>query len=259
MNKKPSQRDQQFQISPNAALKVAAYFRSPQYCRHNCRRQEHLATLGLELDSKSVLELGAGVGDHTTFFLDRGCTVTSVEPRIENYRLFEDSMNSLARAGYERVARHRLVLCAIESLETVVDGTYDVVYCYGLLYHLANPDAALKLIAKRCDDILLLETCVSFGDHEAINNLPEENADPTQSVFGIGCRPTRPWIFNRLRKLFSYVYVPRSQPTHEEFPIDWTNPNPSSHSLARAVFIATRRPLLNPQLLTDLPLHQTRC
>ena len=97
MNKKPSQRDQQFQISPNAALKVAAYFRSPQYCRHNCRRQEHLATLGLELDSKSVLELGAGVGDHTTFFLDRGCTVTSVKPRIENYRLFrKDSMNSLA-------------------------------------------------------------------------------------------------------------------------------------------------------------------
>src|SRR5258706_7389962 len=61
--------------------KVAAGFRSLGYLRHNQRRQEHLASLGLELADRSVLELGAGVGDHTTFFLDLGCTVTAVEPR----------------------------------------------------------------------------------------------------------------------------------------------------------------------------------
>lgn len=41
------------------------HFHSIFYLRHNARRQEHLATLGLDLGNKSVLEVGAGIGDHT--------------------------------------------------------------------------------------------------------------------------------------------------------------------------------------------------
>ena len=65
--------------SRESLIRAEALFRSPQYRRHNARRQEHLASLGLDLRHKSVLELGAGVGDHTVFFLDRDCVVTSVE------------------------------------------------------------------------------------------------------------------------------------------------------------------------------------
>lgn len=56
------------------------HFHSIFYLRHNARRQEHLATLGLDLGNKSVLEVGAGIGDHTQFFLDRGCKVLCTEP-----------------------------------------------------------------------------------------------------------------------------------------------------------------------------------
>src|ERR1700682_5619401 len=57
------------------------HFHSSSYLRHNASRQEHLATLGLDLNNKSVLEVGAGIGDHTTFFLDRGCEVLCTAPR----------------------------------------------------------------------------------------------------------------------------------------------------------------------------------
>ena len=70
---------------PSNAIETAnLHFRSPWYQRHNQRRQEHLASLQLDLVGKSVLEVGAGVGDHTFYFLDRDCTVVSVEARREN-------------------------------------------------------------------------------------------------------------------------------------------------------------------------------
>ena len=58
-------------------------FRNFQYLRMNARRLEHLASLGLPIAGREVLEVGAGIGDLTSFFLDRGCSVTAIEPRPE--------------------------------------------------------------------------------------------------------------------------------------------------------------------------------
>jgi len=63
-------------------------FRSFQYLRMNARRLEHLAGLGLPIAGRDVLEVGAGIGDLTSFFLDRGCSVTAIEPRPENRACF---------------------------------------------------------------------------------------------------------------------------------------------------------------------------
>jgi hypothetical protein len=130
------------------------------------------------------------------------------------------------------------------------------VYCYGLLYHLQDPDTFLESISRRCSSLLLLETCVSVGDYEAINPIAEPNI-PSQAFHGVGCRPTRPWVFNRLKELFAHAYVPRTQPAHEQFPIDWTAAEPSS-SLTRAVFIGSRHALANSKLLESLPDMQSR-
>jgi hypothetical protein len=61
---------------------------------------------------------------------------------------------------------------------------------------------------------------------------------------------------NQLKALFAYVYVPRTQPAHEEFPLDWSGEQPSGR-LARATFVASRRPIVNELLLEHLPYHYT--
>lgn len=231
-------------------------FHSDNYLRHNARRQEHLATLGLELAGRSVLELGAGIGDHTTFFLDRGCDVTSVEPRLENCKLYDALMKQRISEGYKAASHSRVIRADALSFENMLHDRFDVIYCYGLLYHTEEPHRVLAAIARKCRDLLLLETCVSLGALEAINPVPELADVPSQSVSGKGCRPTRPWLFARLSELFAHVYVPRTQPAHEEFPLDWTIPAQPGRE-TRAVFIAARRPLHNPLLLDVLPARQS--
>src|SRR5260221_131264 len=92
---------------------VSEAFRGGGYPRHNARRLEHLASLGIDLFDKSVLEVGAGIGDLTSFFLDRGCTVTSVEARADNVRQFAENFNN---AGYVTPVRVRLINSDVESM-----------------------------------------------------------------------------------------------------------------------------------------------
>lgn len=230
-------------------------FHSVGYLRHNARRLEHLASLNLPIRNSSVLELGAGVGDHTTFFLDRGCAVTCVEPRAENCTLLASLMHERQSEGYTAASRCRILRADALSFEGALSDSFDIVHCYGLLYHTDDPSAVLAAIARRCTNLLLLETCVAFGSHHAINPVPERAHIPSQSVSGVGCRPTRPWLFRRLSELFAHAYVPRTQPAHEDFPLDWTGTQRADRE-SRAVFIASRQKLDNPMLLSELPYQQ---
>lgn len=231
-------------------------FRSTHYMKHNEVRLRHLASLGLDLDGRSVLEVGAGVGDHTLFFLDRGCNVLSIEPRQENCELFAATIRAYESKAGPRAGKSRLMCCDIESIDSKITETFDIVYAYGLLYHVADPEAALEAMARRCGDLLLLETCVSYGSNEAINPTPEPQSTATQSFQGLGCRPTRPWVFNRLKALFPYVYATRTQPPHDEFPLSWRRERRRG-SLHRAVFVASRRPIANRLLLDYLPMRHS--
>lgn len=225
-------------------------FRSDEYLRHNARRLEHLASLALPLAGNRVLDLGAGIGDHAGFYLDRGCSVTAAEARPENLAVLS--------TRFPNVPTVRLDM---ETPQPVAGSPFDVIHCYGLLYHLRNPQAALEFVNAHCGRMLLLETCVSFGAEKAINLLAEPQANPTQAVSGMGCRPTRGWVFAELQRHFAYVYIPKTQPNHREFPLDWTAPEKhrALSGLQRSVFIASRTPLAHDGLcehLLDVQIRQ---
>jgi SAM-dependent methyltransferase len=224
-----------------------AEFASAAYVRHNQRRLEHLASLGLPLCERSVLEVGAGIGDHTSFFLDRRCVVTITDARPENVRAL--------RGRYPNAEIARLDLENPSGFEA---RAFEIVYCYGTLYHLRTPDVALRYLAERCSGQLLLETCVSKAAGEAVNLTVEKKWIPSQAYSGYGCRPTRTWVFHRLSELFPYVYSTYTQPAHEEFPLDWSRDDAEGH-LTRAIFVASHEPLKSGFLTNTLPERQALC
>ncbi len=206
-----------------------AKFHSVHYIRHNQRRLEHLASLGLELVNKTVLEIGAGVGDHSTFYLDRGCSVLITEGRYDNLAQLQKR--------YANDHNARVKFLDIDMPFNLTE-TFQVVHFYGLLYHLKNPAEAIKQVAIHADGILILETCVSNGDDQQINPVKENELDITQALHGVGCRPTRSWIWDQLKSNFPFVYATVTQPAHEEFPLEWDTVI-DSNILSRAVFIAS--------------------
>src|SRR5204863_383555 len=75
-----------------------------------------------------------------------------------------------------------------------------------------------------------------------------------QAVSGIGCRPTRLWVLNRLRMLFGHAYIPRSQPDHVDFPTDWKQP--PIQLMYRSIFVGSRDALGLPTLGDTVPMLQ---
>ncbi len=225
-----------------------AVFHSNEYLRHNARRLEHLASLGIPVSDGSVMEVGAGIGDHSHYYIDRGCTVTITEARATNL--------SYLRSRYPH---HDVRYLDLESPGAdCANGPFDVVHCYGVLYHLSKPREALEYLGRNTRRILLLETCVSFGDEEAIHLTREPQSDPSQACSGTGCRPTRAWLYKELERLFEHVYLPTTQPWHEEFPLDWTAPQAHRARLQRAIFVASRERLDSERLTRALIARQTR-
>jgi len=220
-------------------------FSSHYYQRHTRRRLEHLASLGLAIAGKTVLEVGAGSGDHTDFFVDRGCQVVSTEAR-------EEGVQEL-RYRYPTLQCFKLDL---EHPPTDFNQTFDIIYCYGTLYHLRNPAEALSFLSKCCSDTLLLSSCVTYGEESAVTLVQEDAAMELHSVSGTGCRPTRRWIYEELKKHFAHVYMPLTQPNHPEFPVNWSEPD--NQPLPTAVFIASRKPIDNPLLVEEIPVKQRR-
>ena len=219
-------------------------FWSSHYLRHNQRRQEHLASLGLPLPGRRVLETGAGIGDHTSFFLDRGCAVVVTEAQEQNLAILRERYPSLD-------VRH-LDLDAPPPDPIDVD----LVYSFGTLYHLERPAEAIAWMARCAKDMLLMETCVAAGDHDELYPFDEVAGAPENAVRGHGCRPTRGWIRRELSNSFAHVYMPVTQPWHEEFPLDWSRAELAEKALIRSVFVASRKPLKSALLTESVPMSQ---
>jgi SAM-dependent methyltransferase len=221
-------------------------FLSPEAIAINRARQDHLGSLGLALAGKRVLEVGAGIGLHTPFFLTRGCGVLVTDGNAENVREI--------RRRLPAVQTETIDLESEEDLSRF--GEFDLVYCYGLLYHLSDPERALRSLAKVCRQQILLETIVALGRFAEVHRIRDFASNNNQAVSGIGCRPTRLWLLEKLTEIFGYGYVSRTQPDYPDFQTDWALPD--TRLGYRAVFVGSKDPLQNGELLTTLPIMQPR-
>lgn len=219
-------------------------FLSKDYQNHNVARLSHLESLDLDLKKKSVIEFGSGIGDHTYYYLIKNCKVLATDARQDILKFLEN-----------RFQVKTMKIDVENDLDLIPTlGQFDIIHCYGLLYHINNPKEFLEKISS-ISNLLLLETCVSDDYHEDDIHLVKENREnPTQSFGQNGCRPTRKYLYNKLKELYKFVYIPKYQPKHPEFPLDWNlKYSKTETNLIRAIFIGSNQSIENEKLLDFLP------
>jgi SAM-dependent methyltransferase len=215
-------------------------FDTPEALELNRARLDHLRSLELPLSGQRVLDIGCGVGHLAQFFVEAGCDVYCVDGRIENVQRLKKLYPDL-RAGVFNLERDR-----ISEL-----GRFDILFAYGLLYHLENPFQALQKLASICDELLILETMVA-DHHLPLVRMAEETSTYSQALGNIGCRPTPSFVVLALRAAnFEHIYAPKAPPKHPDFIFTWNDDLSDSRDghLLRCVFVASRHPLQRSGLM----------
>jgi 2-polyprenyl-3-methyl-5-hydroxy-6-metoxy-1,4-benzoquinol methylase len=200
----------------------------------NVARMNFVTSLGLPLAGKRVLDIGAGVGHFSHLYSRLGATVVAVEGRDENV--------AVLRQRYPDVTAH---VGDVQSMDLAGLGDFDIVHCFGLLYHLDSPVAALRRIETVCRGLLLLETMVCDAA-QPMMVLADETMAVNQALSGLGCRPSPAFIALALNRVgFPYVYGAAAPPDHPDFKFEWRDSMDTMRDgrPLRAAFIASRHPL----------------
>jgi cyclopropane fatty-acyl-phospholipid synthase-like methyltransferase len=141
----------------------------------------------LSLSGKRVLEVGCGTGELGQAFVEADCYVVSVDSRREY-------VEEVSRRFPERRAH----VVDLEHWDPTPLGKFDLVLCFGVLYHLSAPAEFLGTCSRLAPQ-LYLET-VTSDSADAICPLVAEEG-PDQAWSGRGCRPSPVWLNQILRGL----------------------------------------------------------
>ncbi|HEY3541223.1 MAG TPA: class I SAM-dependent methyltransferase [Gaiellaceae bacterium] len=215
-------------------------FETPDAHAINRARLEHLDSLGLDLAGRSVLDVGAGPAHLAQYFVGRGCRIVSTDARPENVEQ--------AKRLYPG---HDARVLDVERDDVAAFGRFDIVFCYGLLYHLEDPLLVLRKLVDVCDDLFLLETMVC-DSALPILRLEDEYLSLNQALRGIAHRPSPAWVAMAFDRIGVHnVYTARTPPQHPDYDVDWRNNLDTARDghLLRAIFVASRTPLTNDRLV----------
>ena len=168
--------------------------------------REFIRTVRNERGLATALDVGAGVGYFTELLAKEGFAVIGVEGRETNV--------AVARGRFSHL---QFELGDVEAESFPKLGTFDLVLCFGLLYHLENPFRAIRNLERVTGDILLISAATAPGSKASALLLGEKNEDD-QSLTGFATYVTESSLVCMLRAAgFEYVYRMTKLPDHEEF------------------------------------------
>jgi 2-polyprenyl-3-methyl-5-hydroxy-6-metoxy-1,4-benzoquinol methylase len=219
----------------------------------NKARVAHLDSLDFLIDGKTILEVGAGIGEFSDRLSERCKLLVSTEGRPRLARLLKRRMRDKDNV--------QVLLTDVESEQDFEELTtkyydpneqrgkkFDTLFCYGLLYHISDPEKFLESYSKLCDS-LILETVVSFAsdDYQVIRE-----SKMTNQAIHLGCRPNPGWLLEVLRRFYSSVYYCRIVPNHVDFL--WNDALVPPSATPRMIFVASNEPFI-PTVRETLGLH----
>ncbi len=189
---------------------------------------------------RTALDVGCGVGHFARRLHEWGYRVVAFDGRESN--LVE------ARKRVPAVVFHRF---DVEDPQVRQLESFDLVLCFGLLYHLENPFAAVRNLAALTTHALFIETIIAPGDGPTAS-LVDEFRGEDQGLRHLALIPTQLAFTKMLyRSGFAHVYQVRELPDHDDF-----RATEHEHQ-KRTMFVALRQAVNQPGLL-PLPDHRER-
>jgi FkbM family methyltransferase len=165
-----------------------------------------LAELKPALGLASAVDAGCGVGFFAQILHEWGLQVQGFDGRLEN--VIE------ARRRFPKIAFAQRDL---EDAGIAGPGKFDLVLCFGLLYHVENPMLAIRHLRALSGRGLLLESMCVPGSGTGMV-LREESDQNDQSLTDIAMYPSEGCLVKMMyRAGFKAVYRVTAMPDHEDF------------------------------------------
>jgi SAM-dependent methyltransferase len=159
-----------------------------------------------ELNLQTALDLGCGVGHFSAMLQDLGFQVTAADARAQNI--------AEARSRHPGIVFH---VADAEDAFLPNLGTFDLVLCLGLLYHLENPMRAVRSIRALTSKVLLLEG-LTVPDDQPFFILLDEPDGNDQSLRAVSCYPSDGAMIKMSYCAgFPHVYNFRELPKHVDY------------------------------------------
>jgi SAM-dependent methyltransferase len=160
-----------------------------------------LAEIKTPLDLRTAIDVGCGLGHFSALLQSIGFEVTGVDGRHQNVQ------EAQRRNPDIRFSQFDAEDSAIRSL-----GKFDLVFCFGLLYHLENPLLAIRHLQAITGKLLLAEGVVFPGDALTMG-LVDEGPFDDQGLNHVAFYPTEACLQKMFycagyRFVYRFVAVP---------------------------------------------------
>ena len=187
----------------------------------------------------AAVDIGCGTGYFSNILHSLGLNVLGLDAREEN--VLE------ARRRYPHL---RFEVMNAEDPRLLQFGTFDLVFCFGLLYHLENPFQAIRSMSAMTSNVAMLEG-ICYPSSESVMVLVDEDDLNDQGVNHIAFYPSELCLLKMLyRAGFASCFLPRSMPAHAFY-------NPPEGSFRHRTLLVASKQTLELPTLVPMPVPES--